>query len=101
MNAPCLVPCCIILYFAVNYFNHFKVLLPVCVVYPDNAGVYLLGNIEEYAGSGIVITGAGVGSNSVWAWLYVVMVQECRTVCETQTELKTSHVFTSNIPTYP
>jgi len=47
----------------------------VCVVYPDNAGGYLLGNIEKYAGSGSVITGAGVGSISVWAWLCVVMVQ--------------------------
>ena len=73
MNAPCLVPCCIILYFAVTCFNHFEVLLPVCVVYPDDAGGYLLGNIEEYAGSGSVITVAGVESISVWAWLYVVM----------------------------
>jgi len=29
----------------------------VCVVYPDNAGGFFLGNIEEYAGSGSVITG--------------------------------------------
>jgi len=75
VNAPRLVPCCIILYFAVTYVNHFKVVLPVCAVSSDRARGYLLGNIEQYAGRGSVIRRAGVGRLSVWAWLYVVMVQ--------------------------
>ena len=65
VKAPCFVPCCIILYFAVTYVNHFKVVLPVCAVYSDRACGYLLGNIEEYAGSGSVIRRAGVERLSV------------------------------------
>ena len=62
---------CIILQFAVTYVNHFKVILRVCFVSLDSAGGYLLSNIEEYAGRGNVLTGAGVERISVWG----VMVQ--------------------------
>jgi len=75
MNASCLFPCSIILYFAVTYVNHFKVVLPVCAVSSDRARGYLLGNIEKYAGRGSVIRRACVERLSVWAWLYGVMVQ--------------------------
>jgi len=57
--------------------------------------------MEEYAGRGSVIRRAGVEKISVWAWLYGVMVHLCRTIGEHHTELKTSQVFNSIIPTYP
>jgi len=61
----------IILQFAVAYVNHLKVILLVCFVSLDCAGGYLLSNIEEYAGRGNVVTGAGVEGIGVWG----VMVQ--------------------------
>jgi hypothetical protein len=55
----------------VSYVNHFKVILRVCFVSLDSAGGYLLSDIEEYAGRGNVVTGAGVERIGVWG----VMVQ--------------------------
>jgi len=59
------VSCCIVLQFAVAYVIHFKVILLVYVVSVHRAGGYFLGNMEEYAGRGSVITRAVVERISV------------------------------------
>ena len=53
----------------VSYVNHFKVELLMWVVAIESIGGYLLGNIREYAGWGIVSTGACVEMIGVWACL--------------------------------
>ena len=51
------------------HVDHFKVVFLLCVVVIDSARGYLLRNIRESAGRGIVSTGAGVERISVWAFL--------------------------------
>ena len=51
------------------YVNNFSVVLLVWFVAIDSVGGYLLGTIREYAGWGIVSTGADVGRINVGSCL--------------------------------